>query len=287
MNVTAPAKINLYLKVINKCEDGYHNIETLFERISILDHISVEISENDSTSIECDHPQVPTGPDSLLSKTVESFKKAAGIKHNFNISLKKTIPIGAGLGGGSSDAAAVLNGLNEITGYPLEKKVLMKIGGELGADIPFFITNHKMATGTGRGDVITKVENVPDVWHILINPPFEVSTRDVYSKVVPFGLTKSRGIDRMVTDFLKGGDIEAIGRNLHNDLQDIVLEEYPVLKKVVLEIKKTGASGVLLSGSGPTVFGVFDKQQVFKAEKELKKIFTAEKGWRVYAAFTY
>jgi 4-diphosphocytidyl-2-C-methyl-D-erythritol kinase len=285
MVFTAPAKINLYLKVIQQRDDGYHEIETLFERISLFDRISIE-TDQDHTTITCDEPRVPTGEGSLLSRAVEVFRKRLKRDLNFRIVLEKNIPVAAGLGGGSSDTAALLKGLNRISGFPLGKQELLDISRDLGADIPFFIDDCRFAFGKGRGDIIQKVDTSLDIWHVLVTPPFEVSTRDVYGKAPAFNLTSDRGVDRMFTAFLSGNNVNALANNLCNDLQAIVLRDFPVLEEVFLKLRKAGAKGVLLSGSGPTVFGIFDHKRVMNAADSLRLTFPKRGNWRVYVART-
>ncbi len=267
-------------------DDGYHEIETLFERISLFDRIFVDISPSE-TSIECDDLRVPTEEDSLLGKTISMFRKISGIEAQFKVRLEKNIPIGAGLGGGSSDAAALLKGLNEIVKQPLTREQLIAIAKNLGADVPFFLEDASFARGSGRGDVTAPVSTDMKINHILINPPFEVSTKEVYRNVSDFNLTKDRGIDRMVSAFSKGKDINIIIENLRNDLQTIVLRDFPDVGHMFSELEKAGAKGVLLSGSGPTVFGVFEEDKVIEAEDVLRKRFSENEGWKVYAARTF
>jgi len=286
MELTEPAKINLYLKVLSKREDGYHEIETMFEKVSILDSISVEVT-SETTSITCDDPEIPTGKTSLLGKTISEFQKKTSGNTNFKVHLKKNIPVAAGLGGGSSDAAALLKGLNSLSGQTLSNKELMEIAGILGADVPFFMTEYSFARGTGRGDVIRGIENPGEIWHIVVNPPFEVSTREVYGKLESFGLTNDIGVDRMVSTFSRGKHLDSIVQNLCNDLQSIVLRDFPELHQVFSKLDENGAKGVLLSGSGPSVFGIFNKEDIPEAEKNLRQAFTEEKGWHVFVAKTY
>jgi len=286
MDIIAPAKINLYLKVIRKRNDGYHEIETLFERISLFDRLSITLSAT-NTVIDCGDSLVPTDKNSLLGRTVELFRKKTGEKAHFKVDLEKNIPISAGLGGGSSDAAALLKGMNQITGNPLDKKRLIETARELGADISFFVEDCSFGLGKGRGDIVEKIETDIKLAHIIINPPFGVSTRGVYSKMPPFGLTKNRGIDRISCTFLHENNYEKAAKNLHNDLQAIVLGDFPVLNRVFDELTAKGAKGSLLSGSGPTVFGIFDKNDLPEAEKQLKRTFPEEENWRIYIAETY
>lgn len=286
MIFTAPAKVNLYLEVRRRREDGYHDIETVFERVSIFDEVSIELAHG-ATSIKCDDPSIPTDEKSLMSRAVSVFKERSGVREHFNIVLKKNIPVSAGMGGGSSDTAAILAGLNQISGSPLSLEALLSVAGGLGADIPFFLSGSSFAYGTGRGDIIYPLSGQPEIWHVIINPPFGVPTKDVYGKLSAFSLTKERSVDKIFSAFLRKNDIEGIAGNLRNDLQIIVLQEFPILKQVFSALTEAGAKGVLLSGSGPTVFGIFDRETVKKTAEELGRSFRQEDGWRIFAVKTY
>ncbi|MFH1797996.1 MAG: 4-(cytidine 5'-diphospho)-2-C-methyl-D-erythritol kinase [Candidatus Omnitrophota bacterium] len=287
MNFTAPAKINLYLEVISRKEDGYHEIATLFERISILDFISIE-PDAPRTNIVCDNPKIPVQETSLLFRTVKAFTFEYGKDIHFDIHLQKKIPIAAGLGGGSSDAACLLKGMNKVMGQPFDKEKLFDIAQKLGADIPFFLEEYSFAQAEGRGDIVREIKTSLKLWHVLLSPPFELSTKEVYAKVSHFSLTKSRGLDKMTAAFLNKKSVESIAKNCRNDLQTIALQAFPELKAARSELKKVGAKVVLLSGSGPTVFGIFEqREEALSAESRLGQVFSVENGWRVYAAETY
>jgi 4-diphosphocytidyl-2-C-methyl-D-erythritol kinase len=286
MEFTAPAKLNLYLRVVGRRDDGYHQIETLFERISILDRIDIELSDRETEIISTD-PTIPTGEDSLIGRTLSAFKAVTGDRSCFRIKLEKNIPVGAGLGGGSSDAAALLKGLNTLTGSPLDKETLMRIARPLGADVPFFIEETPFGLGRGRGDIIEAVETDLELAHIVINPPLYVSTKEIYAKVSPLGLTTGDAWDKMLTLFLLGKDIKGIAQNLRNDLQQIVLQEFPALARVFSALRSHGAEGVIMSGSGPTVFGVFKEDLVPEASDRICREFPEVEGWRVYTPRTY
>jgi 4-diphosphocytidyl-2-C-methyl-D-erythritol kinase len=272
MVYTAPAKINLYLGVTEKRSDGYHEIETVFERISIVDKISVEPTK-ETTLITSTDPSIPTDNNSLLGRVVSEFKKASKTDLNFKIELEKHIPVGAGLGGGSSDAATLLKGLNEVSGFPLKEDELLYIGKALGADIPFFIKDSSFAIGKGRGDEVKTIETSLKLCQILINPPFEVSTKEVYGKLSAFNLTKNVGLDKIQFAFFDEKGPETIVNNLRNDLQQVVLRDFPALSDVFSQLKTAGSQGVLLSGSGSTVFGIFDKEKAEEALRKLKRFF--------------
>jgi len=286
MEFTAPAKVNLFLNILSRREDGYHEIETLFEKISISDRISVETASS-GTRISCTDPQVPVGGGSLMMRTVEAFNRKAHSDFCFKVEIEKNIPVGAGLGGGSSDAAALLKAMNEMTGYPLDRASLMEVAGLLGADVPVFISEASFAFGKGRGDIIEEVDADLEIWHVMVNPPFEMSTKAAYERVSDFPLTKKKGADKMFTAFLQEKDVRGIVANLRNDLQENALRKFPVLCQVFSELEKAGAEAVLLSGSGPTVFGIFQKTKAEKACCELSRVFPPEDDWKVWADRTY
>ncbi|MCK4852310.1 MAG: 4-(cytidine 5'-diphospho)-2-C-methyl-D-erythritol kinase [Candidatus Omnitrophica bacterium] len=286
MEVIAPAKVNLYLDVFHEREDGYHEIETLFERISICDRIFLEPSLT-ATTIACDDPLIPTGEKSLMRQVIDAFNDEAGHSRNFKVFLEKHIPVSAGLGGGSSDAAALLKALNEAAGRPLDTDALFRISGRLGSDIPFFMSDTNFAFGRGRGDIIQKVETGLKIWHIIVAAPFQAGTEEMYGRVTPFGLTNNRGVDRIFTAFLNEENTEGIAKNLHNSLQEIALRDFPVLDQVFFELKKAGAKGVLLSGSGPTVFGIFEPEKVEAAKEYLQKVFLPGENWTILGASTF
>lgn len=286
MILTAPAKVNLCLKVIRRREDGYHDIETIFERVSVFDSVSIEPVKG-STRITCDDPAVPVDEQSLMGRAVSAFRSRSGAEGHFRIDVKKNIPVSAGLGGGSSDAAAILSGLNQLAGSPLTRDELMLLGRELGADIPFFLSGASFACGSGRGDIIHPISSEAKLWHVMVKPPFGSDTKDVYGRLSAFDLTKEGSVDRMFTAFLSKNDIDGIAENLCNDLQIIVLRDFPVLGQVFSALGEAGAKGMLLSGSGSTVFGLFGREQAEKAAEKLRSAFKPEKGWKVFVAGTF
>ncbi|MBD3380331.1 MAG: 4-(cytidine 5'-diphospho)-2-C-methyl-D-erythritol kinase [Candidatus Omnitrophica bacterium] len=285
MEIKAPAKLNLYLKVLGKMPDGYHRIETVFERIALFDEISVDPSE--STSIECTDPQIPVDTESLMGKAVSVFRDLTGEK-GFKIKVKKNIPVGAGLGGGSSDAAAILTALNELCGKPLDRGALCQAGRKLGADVPFFLEETCFAAGKERGDHIRAIQTEIKLHHVLVNPPFEISTAEIYSSVDPLSLTENKGIDKIISVFSHGASAGDIARNLHNDLQSIALGKFPEIGGILSELMRTSPEGALMSGSGPTVFGIYESgSEAAEAEEKLSGAFPSSAGWKVMRAVTY
>ncbi len=285
MEIYAPAKVNLFLNIIAKREDGYHEIETLFEKISLRDSLTVEPAE--TTAISCDDLRVPTGKGSLMMNAFDRFMEKAGLDLHFEVKLKKNIPIAAGLGGGSSDAAALLIALNILSGANLSTSALGDIGRTLGSDVPFFLYNSSFAFGKGRGGIIEEVSSSLKMWHVIVTAPFEVSTRDVYIKVRPLSLTKKDGLATMFSSFLRVKELEGLSKNLRNDLQEVALEDFPILRKVIAKMKDSGAMGSLLSGSGSSVFGIYaGEKEALDAQGALSNDFPEKEGWKIVIACT-
>jgi len=271
---TSPAKVNLYLRVIRKREDGYHDILSLMQRISLCDELTFSPSR-DGIAVRCPGTPLPEDEGNIVYRAAAAFFSRTGLSPGVDITIRKRIPIAAGLGGGSSNAATTLMTLNEIHGFPMTQEELMKIGTLLGADVPFFIMG-KTVWASGIGDRFTQSSFIPDFRFVLINPGFEVSTKMVYQGL-NLGLTKRR-IHYSIPRFSTQEDV--IG-GLTNDLERVTVKLHPVLDEIKTLLLTSGARGALMSGSGPTVFGVFtDPESADRAEKNLEQ----EARWRVFGA---
>ena len=252
LTLKAPAKINLFLKVLKRRSDGYHEIESLMQKISLFDILHLSRQE-ESITLACPGSKVPEDRENLVFKAARLFFSTTGITTGVKIVLEKNIPVAAGLGGGSSDAAAALLGLNRLLGSGLDLQCLKEIGLKLGADIPFFIQGYSSAVATGIGQYLKEVQPIQDYRILLVNPGFAVSTRWVYenfpltSSVNPYILARGR---KMAWD---PGLFEELG----NDLEAVTINRYPEIGNIKKELKKAGAAAALMSGSGPTVFGLF------------------------------
>ena len=258
MSWKAPAKVNLFLHVLNKRQDGYHDIFSLMQKISLYDELSFSPCAS-GIILHCSDKTLPIDEKNLVVRAAKAIFEHCGYSGGVEIRLIKKIPLTAGLGGGSSDAATTLKALNRIFSFGLTKDQLMKLGAKLGADVPFFIFGNK-ALAFGIGDDLRRAPSIPKLNFLLINPPFELSTKMVYENL-NLRLT-SRKNNYSISQFLALGDII---EELHNDLESVSLKIYPelaVLKKMLLHC---GALGALMSGSGPTVFGIF------RNEKEAKQ----------------
>ncbi len=249
MKVDTPAKINLWLEVIHKRPDGYHDLSSLMLPIGIYDHL--EITPASELSISCDHPHAPGDARNLAWKAAASFFEAAGMRGGVRIDLRKNIPVGAGLGGGSSDAAAVLLALDRTYPGRLSSERLTALAASLGADVPFFL-RRRPALATGIGESLEVVEGLPNYPLVLIKPPLMVSTGWVYQSLK---LTRGKSritLSRLMTCPWRLCDV------MENDLESVTLREYPVLVEIKEWLLGQGALGSLMSGSGPTVFSIFE-----------------------------
>ena len=260
----APAKINLYLAIKGKRADGFHDLETRMLKITLADRLCLAARDSGIT-VECPGSELPTGEDNLVHRAAQRFFLAHGRGGGVHIVLEKKVPIAAGLGGGSSDAAAVLRGLNTLHGFPFSLRQLADLARPLGADVPFFVHDCTAAWATGIGDEIQS-ENIPFLgWIVLVNPGFAVSTKWVYEN---FTLTTGGNPYILGRDFVHGNDACAGPGNLplYNDLEAVTIGKYPELGRIKDELLAAGAHGALMSGSGPTVFGLFaDEAQARKS----------------------
>ncbi len=276
VHLESPAKVNLRLEILKKREDGYHEIKTLFQKINLQDTLHFSLKKEKGISIASDHPDLPTGKGNLVHKAIQSILKISGYQGGVHVEIEKRIPLGAGLGGGSSNAATTLKALYQLLNLNLSTKKLMEMGLEIGADVPFFLLNGA-AIGSGVGEHLKKIE-LPVLWYVLIYPNFEVSTRWAYQNFV---LTNQR-IHFSLHRFVKAP--EGISHILFNHLEEAVSRKYPqigVMKKIMIS---AGAAGALMTGSGPTVFGLFeDDKSTTGAYEKIKKM-VARRGWIVFKA---
>lgn len=270
----SPAKINLYLRVLGKRRDGYHDILSLLQRVSLYDELDFSPGGG-RIVVRCPGGALPEDEGNIVYRAAAAFFSRTAALPGIEITVRKKIPLAAGLGGGSSNAATTLLTLNELAGSPLNREGLMEIGSRLGADVPFFIFG-KTAWASGIGDHLAEAPPLPPLWFVLINPGFEISTKMVYEKL-NLGLTKD-GINYSIPQFYTVGDLI---RGLRNDLEQVTVGLHPVLDRLKVLLLENGALGALMSGSGPTVFGVFaDEESAFATEEKLKQ----ESGWPVLGA---
>ena len=251
-----PAKVNLGLHVHGKREDGFHELETIFQMVSLFDDVELELLSS-GIKLECDTPGIPTDDTNLVCKAALLLRKSYQVEgKGVSIRLKKKIPFGAGLGGGSGNAAGVLMGLNRLWDLNIDREKLFTLAAELGSDVPFFLTS-PCALGKGRGERLKVLESCSKFQVLLVFPGFPIATSWVYQNL-RLKLTKRPNNISILRKNLSLSDITSLGSQLYNDLESVVIQKFPEVKVVKDELWAWGALGVLLSGSGSTVFGIFD-----------------------------
>jgi len=268
LHLKAPAKVNFRLDVLRRRHDGYHDLRMLMQRIDLCDELEISLLDTPGISVNCDNSGLPVNEGNIVWRAAEAMLRRTPGRVGINIRLTKKIPIAAGLGGGSSDAATTLMGLNGMLGLNLDEAELMKIGLKLGADVPFFIFG-KPAIATGIGDKLTALEVVKPLWLLLVNPGIHVSTAWVYQNL---GLTTDKVADKIPFLYKSADDICAI---LANDLEEVTQKKFPVILEIKEQLMAAGALGALMSGSGPTVFALFNEESSARAAAD--KVGTT--GW--------
>ena len=276
LHLESPAKVNLTLEILKKREDGYHEVRTILQKISLHDTLLVSLKKGEEISIITDNPDLPTGKENLVYRAAQWILKKSDYKGGVRVEIKKKIPLGAGLGGGSSNAAMTLKALNQLLGLDLSEKELMEMGVGIGADVPFFFLEGA-AIGSGIGERLEKI-GLPVLWYVLIYPNFEVSTRWAYQNFV---LTKSQFHINLHKFTRTPADIS---RGLRNDLEGVVSKEYPQIGIMKKMLRSAGALGALMTGSGPTVFGIFSEERAASGAYEKVRRMVESKGWIVLNA---
>lgn len=256
----SPAKINLTLQVLRKRKDNYHEIYTIFQKIDLFDEVEIKKAQNFSLEFFCEVP-IPLEKN-LVYQAFKLFKETFNIKENVIIKVKKTIPVSAGLGGGSSNAASVLKGLAYLYGINMEN--LYPLAKILGADVPFLLSPYPSAIGKGIGDELLPFPNF-SAWYLIISPNFQISTKWAYENL---GLTKSKNPVFYTSDIPPWHQ----NQGLINDFETLVFKKYKMLESYKEILKKFGALTVSLSGTGPSIFGVFDGEPPFFIYKTLKSL---------------
>ncbi|MCL5058908.1 MAG: 4-(cytidine 5'-diphospho)-2-C-methyl-D-erythritol kinase [Actinobacteria bacterium] len=254
MNVKARAKINLSLDVLGARPDGYHEILTVMQPLELHDKMKVEALATGAIEVICSHPDVPSGPGNLVYRAADLLRSECGCSMGASIYIKKNIPVAAGLAGGSADAAAALKALNKLWGLGLEERQLLQAGERIGADVPFCLAG-KTALAGGKGEILTPLPSFPGLGVILVKPSFGVSTARVYSLYdsSPAGPGPNTGA---MVSALEKRDFEAVAALLNNVLERVTAALHPEINEIKKALIEAGAAGAIMSGSGPTVFGL-------------------------------
>ncbi len=262
--VHAPAKVNLCLHVTGRREDGYHDLATLMQRVDLQDRLEITLSSGDEIAVCCAQLILPPGVENIAARAARLFLSYIKEECSVAVRIDKKIPAAAGMGGGSSNAASVLLALNGMLGVNLSQSELMSIGVEVGADVPFFLYDQSAAWATGVGERLQPWPGLPPITFVLVNPGVEVSTAWVFKTL---GLTCSRPIAKIPRFPVRASDLVGL---LHNDLEVVTCQRHPVITTIKERLVAGGAVGALMSGSGPTAFGVFaDRSQAEKVADSL------------------
>jgi len=252
MLIQARAKINLRLEVLGRRQDGYHELQMIMAPIDLADELTLERSDHDRIHFTCDDDNLPTGEDNLVVRAAKVILAEAGVDQGVSIHLRKRIPVAAGLGGGSSDAAAVLMGLREFFALDVAEHKLHQLALQLGADVPFFLMKQACLV-RGIGEKLTPFSVPSGLALALVKPQAGLSTAEVY-QALGWPLTEVRKATNLPLSF---GDGDVVSAWLRNDLEAPATQRMPQIKTCKNMLLDAGAQGALMSGSGPTVFGIF------------------------------
>jgi 4-diphosphocytidyl-2-C-methyl-D-erythritol kinase len=252
MNLRAYAKINIGLRILRKRSDGYHDIETIFHQIDMFDELSLEPAE--SVTLTTTSAGIPHDATNLCIRAAQLFRDHTGLREGIAINLKKSVPVGAGLGGGSSDAAAVLVALNTLWECEMENRELVSLAARLGSDVPFFIQGGT-AAGTSRGEILEYFNLAIPYWILTVTPPFQISTAWAYSNVRLEPRDGGKPLRKLLAESLANPDV--MQQRIKNDFEELVFRNYPDARKVKETLESSGSVFVQLSGSGSSLFGFF------------------------------
>lgn len=265
----SPAKINLCLHVLSRRPNGYHELEMLMQPLAFGDTLAIELTAAPGIEVVCPGVTMPEGSENIAARAARLMLERSNRSGGVRIVIDKQIPVAAGLGGGSSNAATVLLALNGMLGLNLDQQSLMDAGLTLGADVPFFV-GEGLFWARGIGERLEAAPPLPAVWYVLVNPGIAVSTAWAYQNLGLTGFSTPTKLPRFPET------VAELAALLHNDLEKVTLERYPEIARLKAELLAAGAAGALMSGSGATVFGLFDSEERAQRAAEL----LAAKGGR-------
>lgn len=278
IRLKAMAKINLGLDVVRKREDGYHEVRMIMQTIRMYDQIELEPTEEPGIRVSTNLNYLPTNEDNLVYKAAKLLMDEFDVKKGLNIGLRKFIPVAAGMAGGSSDAAAVMVGVNRLFHLNLSQKELMERGVKIGADVPYCILRGT-ALAEGIGEKLTHLPPAPAGYVLIAKPGIHVSTKFVYTNLKANELESHPDIDGQI-QAIRSGDLKKVAELCGNVLETVTISAYPVIEEIKDVMKKGGALNACMSGSGPTVFGLFDDRE--KAKAVYETLYGGELAKQVY-----
>jgi 4-diphosphocytidyl-2-C-methyl-D-erythritol kinase len=289
LSIKSYAKLNLYLEVLNKRPDHYHNILTVFEKISLFDEITLKSRRDTQIKIISHQADVPLGEKNLAYQAASLLKKDLGINKGIDIKIEKRIPVASGLGGGSSNAASVLRGLNQLWNLALSQARLISYGRRLGADVPFFLSEASYALGRKRGDEIEIIPLKKRFWHLLLVPKIKVSTQAVYKRIDQIRRVQSARLTnypdnvKMLLKGLRDNNFFLINKAIFNELEAVTIDLFPALGELKEKLLNMGFKNIVMSGSGPAMFVfVSSRKEGGQVCRQLGKIST----WQTFLVRT-
>lgn len=257
----AYAKINISLDIIGKQENGYHLLEMVMQTVDLYDEITIE-ERGEGISLDCNLDYIPKDAKNIAYKAAQAMLERFSIDRGVHITIQKRIPVAAGLAGGSTDAAAVIKGMNELFNLGLSREAMMEIGLTLGADVPYCLVGGT-ALCTGVGEIVTPLAPFSGVTILLVKPAFGVSTKDAYMGFALDKVKKHVETTKLIRA-MERRQIKSVAYYMRNLLENVTLRKHPILKTVKYNMMEHGAVGTLMSGSGPTVFGIFEDDELAK-----------------------
>ncbi len=271
LTLKAPAKINLGLDVLGRRDNGYHDVRMVMQSIGLYDEVTIEKLEEPGIWLEINLDYLPVDEKNIAYKAAKLLMDEFSISQGVKIKLEKNIPVAAGMAGGSTNAAAVLEGMNTLFSLGLTQKELMERGVKLGADVPYCIMKGT-ALAEGIGEILSPLPPLPECHILIAKPGISVSTKEVYEELDSKEIPEHPEIDGIL-EGLKEANLEKIVSAMGNVLERVTVQKYPVIDEIKQMMKKAGAMNAMMSGSGPTVFGIFKDQETAElAKQEIQKI---------------
>ncbi len=274
----AYAKVNLGLDVIRRREDGYHEVRMIMQTVDICDVLTFTRQERPGIVVTTDKEELPGDESNLIYKAARLVTETCSVREGIKIELQKRIPMAAGMAGGSTDAAAVFHGMNEMFGLGMDEDEMCALGVKIGADIPYCVKGGT-ALAEGIGEILTKLPDAPACVVLVAKPDIDVSTKYVYENLHAESLEYHPDIDGMRAA-IEEGDLRGMAERMGNVLETVTVNAYPVIREIKEVMKKRGAWNALMSGSGPTVFGIFGEEE--KARKAYNEIAQANLAGQLF-----
>lgn len=280
LELKALAKVNLGLDVLGVRENGYHDVRMVMQTIYLYDKVTIQKTEEAGIRLKTNLDFLPVDEKNIAYKAAKLLIDEFEIKEGVEITLEKRIPVAAGMAGGSSNAAAVLVGMNRLFELGLGQKQLMERGVHLGADVPYCIMRGTVLA-EGIGEILTPLAPLPKCYFVVAKPPISVSTKTVYEKLDSHEIEEHPDIDTVI-EGLQEGNLKKVAENMGNVLERVTIQDYPVIEEIKNVMKQSGALNAMMSGSGPTVFGIYeDKKLANETKQRIKKLGLAQQVYVV------